>query len=285
MKSRMTLSLLVALLGISGALIASTPVEAAGSSCGSFSFNIWGRVLSDAQFMAGSQADMTVRKSDLCGSVSNNTNAAAEWVMIQGIAQNDGWAQNGYAFRAGCDCRQFFYEFEKYADSNNGPVFIGTLQLPWSPTPGSAFVFKTTWKYGDDNKIHAIYCQSSGNNPPGGQNCVDFAHTNWNPIGAGWSASVSTWAGETHFLKSDLPGTESANAISRYMLARRYLGSSLDPWYEPGTYSNPVTCKQINDGTGTPGCGDSYFRYHLQVVNPTRFDIWTCPLDPIDPPC
>ena len=279
MRTRLTSILAATLLVAAGGAWTSLPAAAAGSNCGSFSYNLWARVLSDASYMAGSQADMTVRKSDLCSSVSNNSNVGAEWVMIQGTASNDGWAQNGYVFHGGCSCREFFYEFEKHANTNNGPVYIGVLQLPWSATTGDGFVFKTTWQDGGDNNIHVIFCKSSDNSPPGGQNCQDFAHTGWNPADASWASSISVWAGETHYLKSDLPGTEGAQANARYMLARRHVGS-IDPWYDPGTYSNPTTCKQINSG-----CSNSYVRYHMQVVNPTRFDIWTCPLDPNDPAC
>jgi len=293
MKTRLVLVLALVTTAVAGGVGTPPAAIAAGSTCGSGFTHIWGRALDDgAPYMAGAQADMTVRQSNLCGSVSTNGNTASACVMISGVSGNDGFAQNGYIRHAGgCDCRQFFYEFEKYLGSNNGPVFIpntGTGSLPWgNPDVGAAFVFKTTWKYGtgEDNKIHAIFCLSSDNSPPGGTGCYDYANTNWNPSGASWFGADSVWAGETHDAKTDMPGTQGANAISRYMLARRYVpGPISDPWYDPGTYGNPATCTQIQaPGSGT--CHDSYFRYHLEVVNATRFDIWTCPIDPNNPPC
>jgi hypothetical protein len=267
------------------AVTSSPPALAAGPNCGDNQTNLYGRLLSDANFMAGAQADMTVRATDLCGSVSTNANVSAEWVMLQGnnygSQADDGLAQNGWGKHAGCSCRSFFYEMEKHYNSNNGPVWMGSGALPWgTPDVGSAYVFKTTWHDGasDDNNIHFIFCKSSDNDPPGGNNCTDVAETNWNPQDASWSGAYDSFAGETHYLKSDMPGTQGANAIARYLMARKHQTNPNDEWYSP---SGLATCRQ----TGSSSCGDSYFRYHLDVVSSTRFDIWTCPIDPTDPAC
>ncbi len=257
-------------------VVPSGSVLAAGTSCGSLTVSGYGTIrqasTENVTYLAGVQAHVTARVSDLCTSITDNTNTSSQWVMLAGSGSTDGRAQNGDIRHAGgCDCKQFFYEAEPTSSSTNGPFFIpnsGSNSLPWgAPANGTTYTYKTTWQDGGDNTIHFIFCS--------GTNCVDYAHTSWNPSGKGWSGADAQLFEETHYHLSDLAGTQADKATFDTIMLRKHVSGGGGPWYDVSSLS---ACTSAD---GSTACGSTYWRYHLDMLNSnTAFDDYTCPLDP-----
>jgi hypothetical protein len=195
--------------------------------------------------------------------------------MLSGSGTTDGLAQNG-VFKSPSS-KKFFYDALEYTSSPSGLVLIpnsGTGSLPWGrPTNGTDYTYKTSWEDGGDNKIHFIFCSSA-------TNCVDYAHTSWNPASAGWIGADAVWSEETHYTPSDIAGTLSSKATFLTLMLRKHASGGGSAWYDVSSVS-----KCDSSGTGRCGSG-SYWRYFTDMLNSsTAFADWTCPIDPSQPAC
>lgn len=256
--------------------IAPETVLAAGTSCGPFTLSFYGTTRSASaegvKYLAGVQSEVTDRVSDVCTSITDNTNTSSQWVMLAGTGSSDGFVQDGVARHAGgCDCKQFFYEAEQTYNSHDGPFYIpwsGSLSLPWGqPVNGTQYTYKTTWKDSGDNYVHFIFCDPSS--------CTDYDYVTWNPSSAGWAGADAELLEETHYTATDMSGKDVTRAAFLNNMLRKHVSGGGSGWYA-------VTSLQrcIASGQGICGVG-SYWRYHMDMLSSnTEFDVYTCPLDP-----
>jgi hypothetical protein len=248
-----------------GGLVPIRPVEGAPAHCSANGYgrHEWGVLRKAKTKVSGSQANIEVRRADLCDPPDDGVGVGVAGVVTlqpPGAESSDRFARAGW-------------QRVRYPDGSLGPraAFADWFHdgsadfvLMWELSLGDVSKYKVSWKNNEDGKIHFFFCNADGTNcqePPTREGGV-FT-TPFNP-GLVWSDIHGYVAAWTTHVGVDLSGTVEDKANYRQIMFRQGTGG----WQ---TYAT-TACRLPPDLTG---CRDSVERYHMVKVDDSHMRTWT----------
>jgi hypothetical protein len=178
-------------LGLGPILWSSGQATAAGSTCGTV--GVYGIALNvsptGSDHYEGASANILNQNGDLCSSVHSNNNVSAGWTML---TDGPDYIQTGFTDRYGISGSYFFGQVDD----------LGTISTQFSATAISGSHFHHYWEEWR-NVTGCVGCV---------QGFVDgdkYVQTTNNPR-TSWGSLFNQYAGETHYLESDVPGLSTS---------------------------------------------------------------------------